>query len=267
MLLVSDVHGGFDALARVARQGEPLLVLGDLLNLMDYRTGEGMTAEVLGLEFARKVARARALGDYGRMRELWTERVGDRSQEALAKFEEAARRQYEEAREALRGATSYVTFGNVDRPDMMRQYLPEGSVFVDGDRVEIEGIPVGFVGGGIATPIGAAGEVTDAEMRQKLSAIGEVDVLCSHLPPSIGPLHRDVITGRAERASQPILEYILEVQPRYHFFGDVHQPQATTWRIGRTVCRNVGYFRATRRAVRLDPERLDGARGLGAIWV
>jgi len=37
-----------------------------------------------------------------------------------------------------------------------------------------------------------------------------------------------------------------------HFFGDVHQPQASTWRIGSTRCRNVGYFRATERALPLD---------------
>ncbi len=48
MLVVSDVHGAFDALADLKRYDEPLLVLGDLLNLLDYRTGEGITADGLG---------------------------------------------------------------------------------------------------------------------------------------------------------------------------------------------------------------------------
>ena len=99
-------------------------------------------------------------------------------------------------------------------------------------------------------------EVTDDEMRSKLSTLGEVDVLCSHLPPAVEPLYRDVVTGRLERGSQPILEYLNDVQPPFHFFGDVHQPQASTWRVGKTRCRNVGYFRATRRPVRFDPEEL-----------
>jgi Icc-related predicted phosphoesterase len=104
----------------------------------------------------------------------------------------------------------------------------------------------------VATPIGAAGEVTEELMEAKLEAIGEVEVLCSHLPPSIDPLRTDVITGRGERGSRPLLDYIRRRQPRYHFFGDVHQPQASTWRVGKTTCRNLGYFRATKRAVSLD---------------
>lgn len=250
MLIVSDVHGAFDSLAAVARRGENLLVLGDLLNLVDYRTGEGMTADVLGLDFARETARARAAGDYTRMRELWRSRVGDRTEETRRAFEHAARRQYERAAAALNGCPAYVTYGNVDRPGLLREMLPPTAVFVDGVAVDIEGYRVGFVGGGIATPLGAAGEVTDDEMWAKLEAIGSVDVLCSHLPPAVPPLHRDVVTGRAERASQPILEYLLQYRPRFHFFGDVHQPQAVRWRVGSTLCRNVGYFRATRRPVR-----------------
>jgi Icc-related predicted phosphoesterase len=118
--------------------------------------------------------------------------------------------------------------------------------------VEIDGVTFGFVGGGVETPLGAQGEVSDDEMRSKLSGLGEVDVLCSHLPPAVEPLYRDVVTGRLERGSQPILEYLNDVQPAFHFFGDVHQPQASTWRVGHTLCRNVGYFRATRRPVRFD---------------
>jgi hypothetical protein len=37
----------------------------------------------------------------------------------------------------------------------------------------------------------------------------------------------------------------------------VHQPQASTWRIGRTRCRNVGYFRATGRPLRLDLTQIE----------
>ena len=31
-----------------------------------------------------------------------------------------------------------------------------------------------------------------------------------------------------------------------------HQPQAVTWNIGKTLCRNVGYFRATGRVFEHD---------------
>jgi Icc-related predicted phosphoesterase len=86
-------------------------------------------------------------------------------------------------------------------------------------------------------------------MNDILESLGPVDVLCTHVPPAVDPLRTDVVTGRSERGSQPILDYILAHQPSLHLFGDVHQPQASTWRIGRTVCRNVGYFRATGRGL------------------
>ena len=251
MLLISDVHGAFDAMSELRRFDEDVLVLGDLLNLIDYRTGEGITADILGSEFARSAAGARGSGDFAGLRRLWQEHATD-PDTLRQEFLDAATAQYEMAGKALAGMRSWVTFGNVDRPGLMREHLPSGSTFVDGEVVEFEGISFGFVGGGTATPMGGQGEVSDDEMREKLVSLGRVDVLCSHLPPAVEPLYRDVVTGRLERGSRPILEYLEAYQPVVHFFGDVHQPQAAQWRIGRTQCRNVGYFRATRRAVRVD---------------
>ncbi len=257
MLIVSDVHGAFDALRSAAQRGSTLLILGDLVNLTDYRSGEGITADLLGPEFARQAAEARGAGDYQRMRELFREMVGDRIDEFRAAYEERVIDQYLDTRAALEGGTGFVTYGNVDRPSLLREHLPDGFRFVDGDVVEIEGMTFGFVGGGTTTPLGAEGEVSDEDMATKLNAMGPVDVLCSHLPPAVAPLHTDVVTGRQERASQPILDYLRRHGPAFHFFGDVHQPQATTWRVGKTACVNVGYFRATRRPVEFHPMELD----------
>lgn len=262
MLIVSDVHGAFEALHRVASAGEVLLVLGDLINLTDYRSGEGITADLLGLDFALAASAARASGDYEEMRRLFKAHVGDRPDEFRQAYQDKVVEQYRQTTTALAPATSYVTFGNVDRPALLREHLPPSATFVDGDVIEIEGAVVGFVGGGVSTPLHAEGEVSDEEMEAKLERLGPVEVLCSHLPPSVGPLHTDVVTGRPERASMPILRYLQLHQPRWHFFGDVHQPQALTWRIGPTTCRNVGYFRATERPVRFDP-RAESATGLG----
>jgi Icc-related predicted phosphoesterase len=252
MLLISDVHGAFDAVAALRPLDQPLLVLGDLLNLLDYRTGEGITADVLGRDFAVAAADARATGDYEGMRKLWRDHATD-PDVMRAAFHDAAVHQYEMAGAALDGMRAWVTYGNVDRPALLRAHLPKSSVFVDGDVVEIEGVAFGFVGGGIETPLGAQGEVSDADMRSKLASMGPVDVLCSHLPPAVEPLYRDVVTGRLERGSEPLREYLQDHEPFFHFFGDVHQPQASRWRVGRTVCQNVGYFRATRRPVTFDP--------------
>lgn len=252
VLIVSDVHGEFEALAQAARSGETLLVLGDLINLMDYRTGEGILAQVMGDDFGVRVSRHRAESDYPSMRELWKERSDGRREEISSQIGDLIADEYRRCREALTGGRGFVTFGNVDRPELLADSLPDGMQFVDGEVVEIEGTSFGFVGGGIATPVNAAGEVGDDEMTAKLESMGAVDVLCSHLPPAIPALRRDVVTGRLERASEPILAYLRAYRPRFHFFGDVHQPQATTWRVGPTLCRNVGYFRATKRPVDFD---------------
>ncbi len=262
MLVLSDIHHALEPLRRVAASGEMLLILGDLVNLTDYRTGEGAVAEVLGIEFSRESARARGTGDFQQMRSLWMDTVGDRVEEIRSAIGVAIDAQYQEIAAALEGGHGYVIHGNVDRPGSLQRSLPVGYEYVHGETREIDGLRFGFVGGGAATPLQAEGEVSEEELTRLLGEIGPVDVLCSHVPPALGPLRTDVITGRAERGSASILDYLVEHQPMLHLFGDVHQPQASSWRIGRTRCRNVGYFRATARPVRIDPAQL-AAEGTG----
>lgn len=253
MLIVSDVHGAFEALRRVAHQGEPLLILGDFLNYVDYRTGEGMVADLLGLDFALRVAQARRTGAFEEARALWAEagaRVGGGLGSA---FYDEAVRQYREAAAALEGGTGFATFGNVDIPDLLRASLPAGFHFVNGDVVELEGWRIGFVGGAYPSPFQREAPVTEEVMAARLEGLGPVDVLCTHLPPAVDPLRIDTITGRRERSSLAVLQYLERHQPSYHFFGDVHQPRAHRWRIGATVAQNVGYFRSTGRPVSLAP--------------
>lgn len=260
-LFVSDVHGAVSALRQLVSIGSRIVVLGDLANLTDYRSGEGAVADVLGIEFARSSARARADGDFRAMRTLWLDHVGDGVEEVRDEIARAIERQYAEVKAALTGGQGLVIHGNVDRPGLLQEFLPEGFRYVHGEAVEVEGLRLGFVGGGLSTPLGTEGEVSDAEMADMLESLGPVDVLCTHVPPAVSPLRRDVITGREERGSQPILDYIVNTCPRYHLFGDVHQPQATTWRIGPTRCMNAGYFRATGRYLRLE----DGVLSVGRI--
>lgn len=252
MLLVSDIHGAFDALRRVAGWGEPLLILGDFLNFLDYRTLEGMVADELGTEFAAEVAEYRRLGDYQGARAAWGAAFTTTGRDLREAFFDRARQQYVAAAAALDGATGFATYGNVDLPEMLADHLPSGMAFVESGVVEVEGRRVGLVGGATVSAFLGGQSVSEAEMAERLAALGEVDILCTHIPPSVRPLRTDVVTGRQERASKAITEYLLEQRPAYHYFGDVHQPQAVEWRVGATRCRNVGYFRATGRPVRHD---------------
>lgn len=241
--VVSDVHAGFGALGRVARDGGPLLVLGDFLNFIDYRTGEGMVAELLGIEFARVAAAARGSGVDARP--LWMEAIAAYDGDFSADLLGLARRQYEAAAEVLDGAEVYATFGNVDHPDLLHRVLGDQVTVLHGSSVVLDGLRFGFAGGGRRSPFGfeASPSLGDA-----LAELGPVDVLCTHLPPEVPTLYRDVITGLDEKRSTAISDYLAEHRPRLHLFGDVHQPRATRWRVGETLCVNVGYFRATGRA-------------------
>lgn len=252
MLIVSDVHGATGALRRLVDLGEPIAVLGDLANLTDYRSGEGAVADVLGLAFARAASSARGEGDFAAMRSLWRQQVGDRGEEVRSAIADVLEKQYAEVAEALRGGTGLVIHGNVDRPSLLRESLPDGFDYLQGEMVEIDGVRFGFVGGGVSTPLQAEGEVSDEEMARMLEEMGPVEVLCTHVAPALRPLRLDVVTGREERGSEPVLGYLREHRPRLHLFGDIHQAQATTWRIGPTRCINAGYFRATSRYLRVE---------------
>ena len=248
MLLVADVHGAVAALRRVAGRGEPLLVLGDLINFIDYRTNEGILTDVAGRPFVEEMVRLRTGGNMRDAAELWTEMSRGREAELRGRFDELIQRAYEDVCAALDGAESYVTYGNVDQPTVLAETLPAGSRFVDGEVVEIDGLRVGFAGGGVPR-LSTPGEVSDEAMAAKLASLGPVDILCTHVAPAVPALARDVVGGK-EKGSAAVLEYLLQAQPPFHYFGDIHQPQAVSWRVGDTQCRNVGYFRATGKAVR-----------------
>ena len=253
MLIISDVHAAFGALGRVVAGKEPLLVLGDLVNFVDYRTGDGIARDLFGDGFVASIRRLRAANDFDGSRRLWREEAATRQIDIRHVVHQHIEVQYEQCEQALRGGEVYLIHGNVDTPSMLVSHLPAGASYVQGRVLEIEGWTVGFAGGGAETPLGTPGEVTDDEMEGVLAAMGPVDVLCTHVPPAVSPLAYDTVAGHEQRSSRPILAYLEKHQPRYHFFGDVHQPRAQRWDVGRTRCHNVGYFRATGRGYRLMP--------------
>jgi Icc-related predicted phosphoesterase len=140
---------------------------------------------------------------------------------------------------------AYLTYGNVDVPRMWEQYLKPGHHVLDGGTVELGGWTFGFVGGGLTSVYRTPYEMSEDEFRAKIEAVGEVDVLCTHIPPAVPELLYDTVARRLEKGSVALLEAIKTIQPRYSIFGHVHQPLARRTRIGATECLNVGHFRAT----------------------
>ena len=253
MILIADVHGATKKLRRlVAELDEALLVLGDLINFTDYRTYDGILADLAGRDFVKELVELRMAGRFDEARSLWRRSAEGREDELRARHAELVEDAYADITSALDGAAAYVTYGNVDRVDVLTRHLPEGNRFIEHGRFEIEGTTVGIVGGGVRSGLNVPGEVDDATMAERLEALGPVDILCTHVAPAVPALQRDVVGGMS-KGSPAVLAYLESHRPRHHYFGDIHQPQAISWRVGSTLCRNVGYFRATGRGVRHNP--------------
>ncbi len=250
--VVSDVHGNVDALARAGEGADALVVLGDLLDFVDYHDhSKGILGQVFGAEkvavFAelRRGQRSAPLAAYARS--LWTD-----LDNAADVVEEAIRDQYAKLFGAMTAPT-YATPGNVDVPALWPEFAGNGIHVLDGQTAQVGDLVFGFVGGALLAPGATLRRTgvwvpylrTRADFDGSVAALGPVDVLCSHIPPSVPELSYDVVARRAEQSSTALLAAIHRDRPRWSLFGHVHQPLVTRMRIGRTECVNVGHFKRT----------------------
>jgi Icc-related predicted phosphoesterase len=243
--VVSDVHGNARDLARAGDGADALVCLGDLVLFLDYADhSRGIFPDLFGKENADRIVELRTARRFAEAHEfgarLWAGIGTDRA----AAIEKAVRRQYDELFAAF-PAPTYATYGNVDMPRLWQEYARPGTTVLDGQRVEIGGWTFGFVGGGLRTPMRTPYEIGDEEYAAKIEAVGEVDVLCTHIPPEVPELVYDTVARRFERGSRALLDAIRRTRPRYALFGHVHQPLARRMRIGATECVNVGHFAGT----------------------
>lgn len=250
--VVSDVHGNATDLAQAGDGADALICLGDLVLFLDYADhSRGIFPDLFGVENAHLIVELRTARRYEAARELgrrlWAELETDRE----SAIESAVRRQYAELFAAFPTPT-YATYGNVDMPTLWPEYARPGTTVLDGERIEIGGRVFGFVGGGLRTPMRTPYEISDEEFAAKVEAVGEVDVLCSHIPPDVPELTYDTVPRRFERGSRALLDAIRRTRPRYALFGHVHQPLARRMRIGSTECVNVGHFASTGRPWTLE---------------
>jgi Icc-related predicted phosphoesterase len=253
--VVSDVHGNADALARAGDGADALIVLGDLLDFVDYHDhSQGILGAVFGPEKVAVFAELRRgrqlakLGEYSRT--LWSG-----LDNAADVVEAAIRDQYTKLFGAMTAPT-YATPGNVDVPALWPEFTGDGIQMLDGTATEIGGLRFGFVGGALLSPGGRLRRTgvwvpylrPREDFDAAVAALGPVDVLCSHIPPAVPELCYDVVARRSEIASTALLDVINADQPRWSLFGHVHQPLAARTRIGRTECVNVGHFKRTEHA-------------------
>jgi Icc-related predicted phosphoesterase len=244
--VASDVHGASLALSGAAAGSDVFVCLGDLILFLDYDDpARGIFADLFGEAHARAYIEARTADRFAEAHDLsvaaWARLGVTEPAEKWTLMQAMVKAQYEELFDAM-PSPALLTYGNVDVPALWSDYLRSGHEVVDGGTVEVDGMRWGFVGGGLVSPMRTPYELSEADFDAKVAALGPVDVLFTHIPPALPDLTYDVVARRFELGSRSLLEYVREVQPRYHLFGHVHQPLAARTRVGRTECVNVGHF-------------------------
>lgn len=248
--VVADVHGNFEDLARAGDGADLLLILGDLLDYVDYHDpAGGILGAVFGAERVRPFTSLRTRGDFHGLhaynQQLWAS-VDD----PAGAIEEIVADRYRQVVQVVPENT-WVLLGNVDVESTWAAVAPDRLQCLDAQTRLLNGVRFGFVSGGSGRP-GAMIRASSSpwrpfvrpahEFQMAVDALGPVDVLCSHVPPRLTPLRYDTVPARLEMYGPGLLEYIDHFQPMLALFGHVHQPLSRRHRRGRTECVNVGHF-------------------------
>jgi Icc-related predicted phosphoesterase len=252
MIFISDVNYQIEHLNSLPKNKGPIVILGDLINWIDYRDGQGIAKDVFGSENVRKLINLRKEHRFNERKSLWKELYQNDPDEISKKMQEAILKQYEDVFDVLKNYEVWFIPGNVDDVKIMNLYISDTVKNVDGLIIDYDNKKIGFAGGGVPTPINARGEIDEDTFSKKLHSLREVDIVCTHAPPLVKELVTDVITNKIEQGWVSLNAFIEKYQPQLSLFGDVHQPQASNWQIKSTKCINVGYFRATNQYLELS---------------
>jgi Icc-related predicted phosphoesterase len=252
MIFISDVHYQLDHLNSLPKNKGPVVILGDLINWIDYRDGQGIAMDVFGKDNVKKLVNLRKEHRFDERKSLWNELYQSDPDKISKKMQDAILKQYEDVFGVLKNYEVWFIPGNVDDVNIMNTYTSNSIKNVDGLIMEYNNKKIGFAGGGVPTPINARGEIDEDTFSKTLSTLKEAEIICTHAPPLVDELVTDVITNKIEQGWLSLKDFIEKHQPQFSLFGDVHQPQASNWVIKTTKCINVGYFRATNQYIELS---------------
>ena len=257
---VSDIHGNVEGLAAIAAHAEQLVVLGDLLDYVDYHEPHrGILGEIFGGDRIVRFAQLRSQGDFLGLRS-YNRSLWDSLADPIGTLTEVVAERYRQMLAVIPDNTLLI-LGNVDVEAAWDAVAGDRMPCRDGEVVNLAGRRFGFVAGGSSRP-GLPPRAPDPvwqpyvrpaeDYTAAIGRLGPVDVLCSHIPPRLARLRYDTIPARLEMFGPGLLEYIDEHQPRFSLFGHVHQPLGGRQRRGHTECVNVGHFQRFPKAFELD---------------
>lgn len=279
IVIVSDVHGEFDALRSALSPDDTLFIAGDLINIMDFSDySRGILINAFTMEELIEGVKEMLEGKLERIKEALRE-IATPGEERYQRILPLIEKSYEEFADSI-VCDTYILYGNVDYPDILKENIKgkgeDGRAnIIDGGTVTIDGITIGMVSGMPSgeNTLGFPGEIPLDDYKKSISEIGPVDVLLAHIPPEFSTdgkaggnllekpdetrLSYDTIARRNEPESPDLTEYIKKYSPSYTFFGHVHSPGVRKVKIGRTQVINLGFFRKRKMITRLNPETLE----------
>lgn len=273
--VVADIHGNIEALARVAERADQLVILGDLLDYIDYHDPtRGIVSEMFGTDAAIRFASLRKAGEFLALRQ-YNAQLWESITDAAGTISGIIQQRYQQILDILPPHT-IVTLGNVDVAADWQAVAGQHMAYRDGESILIDGLRFGFIAGGCrrVPPAGIASPSAKSqprsawrpfmrsapEYRTVLDRIGRTDVICTHIPPHHPLLRYDIVPGRLEMFAPGLTEYLERFRPQMSLFGHVHQPLASQARIGMTHCVNVGHFQRYGKPFVIDSDMLHDAR-------
>src|SRR5437660_8457768 len=102
--VISDLHGAVEHIPAAAADCDRLVVLGDLINVLDYRTMDGILVDIFGREPVAQAASLRSQGKFHEARET-IRRHAPEGLDVRERIGHLAREQYERVFEALPAGT------------------------------------------------------------------------------------------------------------------------------------------------------------------
>ncbi|MHB8895743.1 MAG: metallophosphoesterase family protein [Candidatus Geothermincolia bacterium] len=241
--IISDIHGAYGLLRGQLEPEDIAVLLGDYLNLIDFRTLEGILAQVYSRDEVERALALMASKDKDEARRQIREVIGG-TPEKGERMRELVMESYREFFESI-PCKCFMLYGNTDSPEALCA-LSRGRIeLVESGIVNVAGQRFGMVSGAPHGPwnVGLPGEMPTDRYDSLVASLGPADVLCTHYPPAISDLTWDTLAKRDEVGSPSTLAYIEEYAPAYHYFGHVHNPRASSVEHGCTSVVNVGHFR------------------------
>ena len=123
MLFISDVHHGLVSLKNLPNTKEPIVILGDLINWIDYRNGEGIAQDVFGKDTVARLIQLRKDHNFEERKKLWSSMFEKDKEEVQLKLEQAIYRQYQEVFKTLKNYEVLIIPGNVDSEKIIKETM------------------------------------------------------------------------------------------------------------------------------------------------